>query len=105
MPTAIRPVSSPRWAVLLRDVRDTLVSLKLTIVLLLFSMVLIFAATLDQVNLGIWAVQEKYFRSFVIYSQVGKIALPIFPGGYTLARSRCRFFPEVTPWAACSWPT
>jgi hypothetical protein len=68
----------------LREVRDGLVSLRLTVVLLLFSMVLVFAGTLDQVNLGIWAVQEKYFRSFVIYTQVGNVALPVFPGGYTI---------------------
>lgn len=84
MPTATHPVSPPRWVVLLGDVRDFLVSLKLTIVLLVFSMVLVFAATLDQVNLGIWAVQEKYFRSFIVYSQVGKASLPIFPGGYAI---------------------
>jgi hypothetical protein len=84
MPAAIQPVRSFRCAILLRDLRDFLVSLKLTIVLLGFSMVLIFAATLDQVNLGIWAVQEKYFRSFAIYSQVGGVALPIFPGGYAV---------------------
>jgi hypothetical protein len=69
---------------LLGAARDFLVSLKLTIVLLVFSMVLVFAATLDQVNLGIWAVQEKYFRSFVVYTQVGRFALPVFPGGYTV---------------------
>jgi hypothetical protein len=67
-----------------RDLRDFVVSLKLTIVLLLFSMVLVFAATIDQVNLGIWAVQEKYFRSFVVYTQVGPFALPVFPGGYAV---------------------
>ncbi|WP_414663259.1 cytochrome c biogenesis protein CcsA [Horticoccus sp. 23ND18S-11] len=64
--------------------RDTFISLKLTLVLLGFSLVLIFAATLDQVNLGIWAVQEKFFRSFVVYTLVGNVALPIFPGGYTI---------------------
>ncbi len=84
MPTALPSDPSLRRTILLRDVRDLLVSLKLTIVLLLFSMVLIFAATLDQVNLGIWAVQEKYFRSFVIYTQAGGVALPMFPGGYTI---------------------
>ena len=65
-----------------RSWRDFFVSLRLTVVLLVFGMVLIFAATLDQVNLGIWAVQEKYFRSFVIYAQAGRFALPVFPGGY-----------------------
>jgi hypothetical protein len=40
MPAAIQSVRSFRWAILLRDLRDFLVSLKLTIVLLGFSMVL-----------------------------------------------------------------
>lgn len=68
----------------LRELRDIAVSLKLTILLLVFSMVLVFAATLDQVNLGIWAVQEKYFRSFVVYLQAGQATVPAFPGGYTV---------------------
>lgn len=82
MPASTSTAPSARWAILLCDLRDFLVSLKLTIVLLGFSMVLVFAATLDQVNLGIWAVQEKYFRSFVVYAEAGRFALPIFPGGY-----------------------
>ncbi len=69
---------------LLRDLRDLLVSLKLTVALIVFSCVLILAATLDQVNLGIWAVQEKYFRTFVVYWQLGDFNLAIFPGGYTI---------------------
>ena len=40
-----------------RQFRDFFVSLRLTVVLLVLSMVLIFASTLDQVYLGIWAVQ------------------------------------------------
>jgi ABC-type transport system involved in cytochrome c biogenesis permease subunit len=71
-------------AQLLRDLRDLLVSLKLTVVLIVFSCVLILAATLDQVNLGIWAVQEKYFRTFVVYWQTGNLNLALFPGGYTI---------------------
>jgi hypothetical protein len=67
---------------LLRSLRDTFVSLKLTIALLGFAMVLIFAATLDQVNLGIWAVQERYFRSFIVYVKAGPFVIPAFPGGY-----------------------
>ena len=82
------PAHPPRWSAhartLLGDARDFFVSLKLTLVLLVFSMVLVFAATLDQVNLGIWAVQEKYFRAFVVYTQVGPVSLPVFPGGYTI---------------------
>jgi hypothetical protein len=62
--------------------RDFFVSLKLTVGLLVFGMLLVFVATLDQVNLGVGAVQVKYFRSFIVYGHVGNIAVPIFPGGY-----------------------
>lgn len=58
------------------------VSLQLTVVLLALSMILIFVATLDQVNLGIWAVQEKYFRTFIVLWYVNGIPIPVFPGGY-----------------------
>ena len=46
----------------LHDLRDTLVSLKLTVALIAFAIILVLAATLDQVNIGVWAVQEKYLR-------------------------------------------
>lgn len=61
-------------------------SMQLTVVLLIMSMVLVFVATLDQVNLGIWAVQEKYFRTFFVkwYHSGGGFKLPIFPGGYLI---------------------
>jgi hypothetical protein len=68
----------------LRQFRDFFTSLQLTVVLLILSMILVFVATLDQVNLGIWAVQEKYFRSFAVLWQIpdSAIAIPMFPGGY-----------------------
>ncbi len=69
---------------LLLSLRDGLGSMKLTVALLAFSIALVFIATLDQVNLGIWAVQEKYFRSFVVYSRVGDFLIPVFPGGYVV---------------------
>lgn len=61
-------------------------SFRLTVVLLVFSIILVFIATLDQVNLGIWAVQEKYFRSFFVFWQIpdSHIAIPLFPGGYLI---------------------
>lgn len=62
--------------------RDFLVSLKLTVALLTLGMVLVFVATLDQVNLGVWAVQAKYFRSFIVYAKLGDVVVPMFPGGY-----------------------
>ncbi len=69
---------------LLRDLRDLFVSLKLTVVLLLLSIILVLIGTLDQVHLGIWTVQAKYFNTFIVYWRVGDMSLAVFPGGYTL---------------------
>ena len=60
----------------LRQFRDFFVSLKLTVVLLVLGMILVFGATIDQVHLGIWAVQEKWFRSFFVLWRAGDIPLP-----------------------------
>jgi hypothetical protein len=68
----------------IRLFRDFFVSLRLSVVLLVLGLLLVFVATLDQVNLGIWAVQEKYFRSFFIFWRVGDFEFPIFPGGYAI---------------------
>ncbi len=67
-----------------RQFRDFFVSLQLTVVLLILSLLIVFVATLDQVNLGIWAVQEKYFRSFFVMWRLpdSSVAIPVFPGGY-----------------------
>ena len=70
----------------MRDIWNSFVkfftSLQVTVVLLALSIVLIFAATLDQVNLGIWAVQEKYFRTFFVLWDIKGFPVPVFPGGY-----------------------
>lgn len=66
------------------SVRDFLVSLKLTVVLLAFGMVLVFIATWDQRNLGVWAVQAKYFRSFIVYARLSSFSVPVLPGGYAV---------------------
>jgi len=70
----------------MRDIWDSFIkffiSLRVTVVLLALSIVLIFVATLDQVNLGIWAVQEKYFRTFIVLHEFKGIPVPVFPGGY-----------------------
>jgi hypothetical protein len=71
-------------AALLRSLRDLFVSLKLTVVLLVLGMILVFVATIDQVNLGIWGIQHKWFRSFVVMQDVRGIMVPIFPGGYLI---------------------
>ena len=67
-----------------RQFRNFFVSMRLTVVLLVLSMILIFIATLDQVNLGIWAVQEKYFRSFFVLWRIREVPIPVFPGGYLI---------------------
>jgi len=69
---------------LVRSVRNFFVSLQLTVVLLLLSLILVFIATLDQVHLGIWAIQHKWFHSFVVMQNTGDFSVPIFPGGYLI---------------------
>ena len=69
-----------------RQFRNFFVSLKLTVVLLALGIVLIFWATLDQTDLGVWGVQHKFFHSlFVLLKIPGtEFAVPVFPGGYLL---------------------
>jgi hypothetical protein len=73
-------------AYFLRSGIERLASLRLTVLLLVLGIVLVVIATLDQVHLGIWAVQAKYFRSFVVTQPIPGtgIAFPFFPGGYTV---------------------
>ena len=61
-------------------------SLTLTVWLLAFSLVLVFAATLAQTDLGVWAVQQKYFWSLFVMARLPGTGLmiPVFPGGYLL---------------------
>jgi len=67
-----------------RQFRDFFVSLKLTVVLLALGIVLIFWATLDQTDLGVWGVQQKFFHSFFVLEKIPgtEIPAPVFPGGY-----------------------
>ncbi len=67
---------------LYREFVKFFVSLRLTVVLLALSALLVFLATIDQVHLGIWAVQEKWFKSFVVLHDIKGIPFPVFPGGY-----------------------
>ena len=59
-------------------------SLKLTVVLLALSIVLVFWATLAQVELGVYGVQERFFRTFFVLVPIPgtQFPLPVFPGGY-----------------------
>ena len=69
---------------LVHRLRDLLVSLRLTVVLLALSIVLVFWATLDQVHLGVWAVQQKFFHSFLVFERLGELSIPVYPGGYLI---------------------
>jgi hypothetical protein len=64
-----------------RSLRDFFVSLNLTVVLLALSLVLVFASTLAQVDLGIYAVQQEFYRSWIAIWRVGGLFVPM-PGGY-----------------------
>lgn len=61
-------------------------SLRLTVVLLLLSIVLVFAGTLGEVHLGLYKAQTEFFRSFFLYwtPPGGHVKIPVFPGGYFL---------------------
>ena len=61
-------------------------SLRLTVGLLALGLVLVFWGTLAQVHLGLYKVQNEFFRSFFIYWQPAGLSLkiPIFPGGYAI---------------------
>jgi hypothetical protein len=63
-----------------------LASLKLTIVCLACAMVLVFVGTLDQVQVGVYEAQLRYFKSFFLYFSLpgSQLKIPWFPGGYTL---------------------
>jgi hypothetical protein len=61
-----------------------LTSLRLTVVLLAFAILIVFFGTLAQVNEGLYAAQHRWFQSFIIWwpAQGGGWRIPIMPGGY-----------------------
>jgi hypothetical protein len=61
-----------------------LTSLKLTIACLACAMVLVFVGTIDQVHIGIFEAQNRYFKSFLLFYTPPRTSLkiPWFPGGY-----------------------
>lgn len=72
---------------MIRTVGKLLSSLRLTVFLLGYSMVLIFIATVSQVHLGIHEVVEQFFRSWIAWWDVGPgdlvFSIPL-PGGLML---------------------
>lgn len=61
-------------------------SLRLTVALLSFSLVLVFVGTIAQVEQGLWDTQVRFFRSLFVYWKPagGEFGIPVLPGGYLL---------------------
>ena len=61
-------------------------SLKLTVVLLAFAIVIVFVGTLAQVDEGLYAAQSHYFRQWLVVGAhlLGKQIPIILPGGYLI---------------------
>lgn len=59
-------------------------SLKLTVACLALGIVLVFAGTLAQVDLGLYKAQNEFFRSFFIFwgPKDAGWKIPVLPGGY-----------------------
>src|SRR6266478_6130697 len=71
-----------------RDGLDRLIkffaSLRLTVFCLGLGLVLVFAGTIAQVDMGLFKAQNEFFRSFFIYwgPTGASWKIPVFPGGY-----------------------
>ncbi len=59
-------------------------SLRLTVWLLGISVLLVFLGSLAQVHEGLWNAQVRWFKSWVITTEVGNFQIPFFPGGHLL---------------------
>jgi hypothetical protein len=61
-----------------------LTSLKLTVFCFACAMILVFLGTLDQVNIGVYEAENRYFKSFFLYfTPPGTtLKIPWFPSGY-----------------------
>lgn len=79
------PEPLENWKTFSKEIGRALSSLELTVVLLVLMMILVFFGTLDQVHMGTWLAQKKYFSSWLIYLETDAgNRYPIFPGGYTV---------------------
>ena len=62
----------------------TFTSLRLTVICLSFGILLVFLGTIAQVNEGLWQAQERWFKSFFIWTGPAGAGwkIPVMPGGY-----------------------
>src|SRR3984957_12088370 len=76
--------TTPMLAVLLKRLIKIFTSLRLTVILLAFAIVLVFVGTLAQVDEGLYNAQARYFRQWLILGlDLFGWKLPvILPGGY-----------------------
>src|SRR5215471_1646060 len=72
------------WWAWARPAVDVISSLRLTVVFLCLALALVFIGTLAQREEGLFAAQNRYFRSlFIWWSPTGgQWKVPVFPGGY-----------------------
>jgi hypothetical protein len=61
-------------------------SLRLTVVCLALALILVFVGTLAQVQIGLYAAQSEYFRSFFVYwtPKGTNWKIPFLPGGWLI---------------------
>ena len=73
--------SESQWGKTVSTLLGPFASLKLTVVLLVLGMVLVFWATLGQADLGVWGVQHKFFHSLFVLQKFGNsdVPVPVFP--------------------------
>ena len=72
------------WDAFLNAFFNFFSSLRLTVVCLALGLVLVFAGTLAQVDLGLYKAQNDYFRSFFLWwgPAGADWKIPVFPAGY-----------------------
>ena len=71
---------------MLSRIFKSLASLRLTVVCLALALALVFGGTIAQVHLGLYEVQARYFRSWLVLWDLpgSKMGIPIFPGGWLI---------------------
>jgi ABC-type transport system involved in cytochrome c biogenesis permease subunit len=70
--TAFEPAPTPaarpqKNVAIWKQILTFVASLRLTVILFVFAAVLVFLGTIAQMDLGIWTVLDKYFRSLVVW--------------------------------------
>ena len=68
---------------MIRSVFKFLASYGFAVILLLFLLILTYLGTIEQVEHGLYATQEKYFNSLFLIHEFGPVPVPL-PGAYLL---------------------